>query len=86
MKNPYMPARKRPIAGLPELFMKNDTVIGTMGNTQGVSKAAKPHRIASMINAHCGRPPASSFCAGSAAACAEPPPALAGASAAADAA
>ena len=66
MKNPYMPARKRPIAGLPELFMKNDTVIGTMGNTQGVSKAAKPHRIASMINAHSEPPPAASFCAGSA--------------------
>ena len=81
MKNPYMPARKRPIAGLPELFMKNDTVIGTMGNTQGVSKAAKPHRIASMINAHSEPPPAASFCAGSAAACAEPPPALSGASA-----
>ena len=45
-----MPARKRPSAGFPELFMKNETVIGTMGKTQGVSSAAKPQRIASMMS------------------------------------
>ncbi len=31
--------------------MKNDTVIGTIGNTHGVSSAAKPQITASMIRA-----------------------------------
>ena len=31
---------------------KYDTVIGTIGNTHGVSRAAKPHRIASMMMPH----------------------------------
>ena len=30
--------------------MKNETVIGTMGKTHGVSSAAKPQRIASMMS------------------------------------
>ena len=64
MKNPYMPARIRPMAGLPALFMKNETVIGTMGNTQGVSSAANPQSIASIISAHIEPAPAASFCAG----------------------
>ena len=33
-------------------FIKNDTVIGTIGNTQGVSSAAKPQRTASIIRPH----------------------------------
>ena len=33
----------------PSPCMKNDTVIGTIGNTQGVSKAAKPQRMAARI-------------------------------------
>ena len=64
MKNPYIPARMRPSAGLPEPFMKNETVIGTIGKTQGVKRAAKPHRMASMISPHSEPPPAASFCAG----------------------
>ncbi len=32
--------------------MKNDTVIGIIGNTQGVSSMAKPQRIASMMSPH----------------------------------
>ena len=39
---------KRPAAGDPLPFIKNDTVIGTIGNTQGVSSAAKPQRTASI--------------------------------------
>ena len=41
---------KRPAAGLPEPFIKNDTVIGTIGNTQGVRSIAKPQRMASRIS------------------------------------
>ena len=37
-----------PAAGDDAPFMKKDTVIGTIGKTQGVSRAANPHRIASM--------------------------------------
>ena len=48
MKKPYIVARKRPCAGDCEPLMKNDTVIGTIGNTQGVKSAAKPQRIAVM--------------------------------------
>ena len=50
MKSPYMQALKRPAAGLPEPFIKNDTVIGTIGNTQGVRSIAKPQRMASRIS------------------------------------
>ena len=64
MKNPYMPARRRPAAGLPALFIKNETVIGTIGKTQGVSRAANPQRIASIISAQSVPPPAASFCTG----------------------
>ena len=32
------------------LFMKNETVIGTIGKTHGVRSAAKPQSIASIIN------------------------------------
>ena len=64
MKNPYMPARRRPTAGLPALFMKNETVIGTIGKTQGVSRAANPQRIASIINAQSEPPPAASSARG----------------------
>ena len=60
MKNPYMAARKRPSAGLPEPFMKNETVIGTIGKTQGVSSAANPQRIASMMSDQSVPPPAAS--------------------------
>ena len=49
MKKPYIVARKRPCAGDCEPLTKNDTVIGTIGNTQGVNNAAKPQRIAVMI-------------------------------------
>ena len=59
-----MAARKRPRAGPPSPFMKNETVIGTIGNTQGVSRAAKPQRMASIISAHSVPPPAAFFCAG----------------------
>ena len=44
--------------------MKNETVIGTIGNTQGVSSAANPQSIASIISAHIEPAPAASFCAG----------------------
>ena len=64
MKNPYMAARKRPRAGPPSPFMKNETVIGTIGNTQGVSRAAKPQRMASIISAQSVPLPAASCCAG----------------------
>ncbi len=64
MKNPYMPARMRPSAGLPEPFIKNETVIGTIGKTQGGSGGRRsPHRMASMISPHSEPPPAASFCA-----------------------
>ena len=56
MKRPYRAAFKRPWRGLSLPFMKKDTVIGTIGNTHGVSSIANPHRIASRIRAQ--RPPA----------------------------
>lgn len=40
----------RPAALLALPFMKNDTVIGTMGNTHGVSSAAKPQSMASITS------------------------------------
>ena len=51
MKSPYIAARKRPRALFSDPLRKKDTVIGTMGNTQGVSSEASPHRMASMISA-----------------------------------
>ncbi len=51
MKRPYIKALKRPAATDELPFMKNDTVIGTIGNTHGVSSAAKPQITASMIRA-----------------------------------
>ena len=51
MKSPYMNALKRPAAAVVELFRKKDTVMGTMGKTQGVSNMAKPHNMASSIRA-----------------------------------
>ena len=44
-----MNALNLPAAGVDEPFMKNDIVIGIIGNTQGVSSIAKPHSIASKI-------------------------------------
>ena len=49
MKSPNTDALIRPAAGEPLPFIKKDTVMGTIGNTQGVTSAAKPHRIASII-------------------------------------
>ena len=57
MNSPYMKALKRPAAGVEEPFMKNDMVIGTIGNTQGVRSIANPHNTASSIRAH-NEPPA----------------------------
>ena len=51
MKRPYMLALKRPLAAEPELFIKKDTVIGTIGKTQGVRSIAKPQSMASSIRA-----------------------------------
>ena len=57
MNRPYIDALNRPaeVDSLP--LRKNDTVIGIIGNTQGVSSAANPHRIASMIALHSVPPP-----------------------------
>ena len=45
---------------------KYDTVIGTIGKTHGVSSAANPQRIASMIRAQSPLLPTASFAAGAA--------------------
>ena len=50
MKRPYIPALNRPAAGLPLCLRKKDTVMGTIGNTQGVSSIRKPQSIASRIS------------------------------------
>ena len=50
MNSPYIAALNLPAATLSEPFMKNDTVIGTIGNTHGVRSIAKPQRMASMIS------------------------------------
>ena len=50
MKSPYMNALNLPAAGLDDPLRKKDTVIGTIGKTQGVSRAANPHRMASIIS------------------------------------
>ena len=46
MKMNYMMALKRPAALFSLPWRKNDTVIGIIGKTHGVSNAAKPQRIA----------------------------------------
>ena len=61
MNKPYNDALIRPRVAEPLFFIKNDTVIGTIGNTQGVSNAAKPHKIASMMSDHNEPEPATSF-------------------------
>ena len=45
-------AFRRPWRAFSLPFMKKETVIGTIGNTHGVSSIANPHRIASRISAH----------------------------------
>ena len=49
MNIPYISALNLPAAGESLCLRKNDTVMGTMGNTQGVSSIRNPHRIASRI-------------------------------------
>ena len=61
---------------LPSLLLrKKDTVIGTIGNTQGVSKATKPHAMASRITAQIDFPPSFLTGATSSAEAAAPVPA-----------
>ena len=50
MKMPYIRALNRPFAGVSLCFRKNDTVIGTIGNTHGVSSIRNPQRIASRMS------------------------------------
>ena len=52
------------MAGPPSPLRKYETVIGTIGKTHGVSRAANPQRIASMISAQIEPLPAASFVAG----------------------
>ena len=52
MKSPYIRALKRPAAAVLSPLRKNDTVIGTIGNTHGVRSIARPQSIASSISAH----------------------------------
>ena len=47
-----MSARKRPAAAEPEPFRKNDTVIGIIGKTHGVSSATSAQPIALRIYPH----------------------------------
>ena len=61
MKSPYIDALNLPAAGDEAPFMKKDTVIGTIGNTHGVSRAANPHRIASMTSPQLNFPAAGPF-------------------------
>ena len=49
MNRPYIMALKRPAVAEPLPFRKKEMVIGTMGNTQGVSSIAKPQSMASSI-------------------------------------
>ncbi len=51
MKRPYIAALNLPFALLGLPFMKKETVIGTIGNTQGVRSIARPQRIASSMSA-----------------------------------
>ena len=57
MKRPYIKALKRPAAGEADPLRKKDTVIGTIGKTQGVSSMASPQRMASRTRAQ-REPPA----------------------------
>ena len=59
MHTPYKAAIRRPRARFPLPFRKNDTVIGIIGNTQGVNKAAKPDKKA--IKKMVTKPRCSSF-------------------------
>ena len=72
IKSPYNDALSRPRATEPLFFIKNDTVIGTIGNTQGVNNAAKPQRIAVMIELQSSGAAPDSFLAVSAAATGSP--------------
>ena len=56
MLAPYTRALKMPRCRLSLPLVKSDTVIGTIGNTQGVTSAAKPNVKASKAKRH--RPPA----------------------------
>ena len=44
MNNPYKIELKSPFLESPELLVKNETVNGIIGNTQGVNNAIKPPR------------------------------------------
>ena len=50
MNTPYIMALNLPAAGVDDPFMKKEIVIGTIGNTQGVRRAANPHRMASIMS------------------------------------
>src|SRR5574344_1317432 len=50
MNNPYINALNLPAAGVDEPFMKNEIVIGIIGNTQGVRSMANPQSIASRMS------------------------------------
>ena len=50
MNDPYINALNRPAAADSLPLRKNDTVIGIIGKTQGVSKASRPQPIATRIN------------------------------------
>ena len=63
MNRPYMKALNRPWCAFSDPFRKKETVIGIIGNTQGVRSMAKPQRMASMMRAH--RPPRSFASSGS---------------------
>ena len=63
MNTPYMKALKRPWCTLSDALRKKDTVMGTMGKTQGVRSMARPQRMASRRRAH--SPPALSCFSGS---------------------
>ena len=49
MQSPYNAAMVRPRVLFSLPLRKNETVMGTMGKTQGVSSAANPHKMASII-------------------------------------
>ena len=52
------------MAAPPSPLRKYETVIGTIGKTHGVKRAANPQRMASMIRAQIEPFPAASFVAG----------------------
>ena len=51
MNRPYIIALNLPCAGEADPFTKKDTVIGTIGKTQGVRSIANPQSMASSIRA-----------------------------------